>query len=250
VSELAIELRERWASVPVTCLAHRIDPLPRAISLIEAEALRRGPRPEGDDVATLAVGGDELQPIDVGFDTSPPTFVIAGPPRSGRSTALAAVAATLRRPLVVIAPRPSPLRELDGDVLALYTSAERAAAELGELLDEADGPVAVLVDDAELLAEGPVAGLLQQVVREGRDHDIVLVAAATTDDLMLLRYRGWLAEARRSRCGLLLCPGSSMDGEVFDVKLPRSLSGGWPAGRGLLIERGTTAMVQVVEVRC
>jgi S-DNA-T family DNA segregation ATPase FtsK/SpoIIIE len=135
------------------------------------------------------------------------------------------------------------------DVLAVFTSAEQAAGKLVELLDEVSGPVAVLVDDAELLTDGPLANLLQQVVREGRDHDIVLVAAATTDDLMLLRYRGWLADARRSRCGLLLCPGSSMDGEVFDVKLPRSLSGGWPAGRGLLIDRGHTATVQVVELR-
>lgn len=135
-------------------------------------------------------------------------------------------------------------------VLALYTSADQVATELGDLLDHVGGPVAVLVDDAELLTDGPVAGLLQQVVREARDHDILVVAAATTDDLMLLRHRGWLADARRSRRGLLLCPGSSMDGEVFDLRLPRSLSGGWPAGRALLIERGTSRAVQVVEVRC
>jgi S-DNA-T family DNA segregation ATPase FtsK/SpoIIIE len=249
VGRLATKLRDRWAGVPGARLAHRIDPLPRSISLADAEALRRGHRPEGAAVATLAVGGDELQPVDVDLDTSPPTFVVAGPPRSGRSTALAAVATSLGRPIVVIAPRPSPLRDLDVDLLALYTSADEAAAQLGDLLDEAGRAVAVLVDDAELVSEGPLAGLLQQVVRQARDHDIVVVAAATIDDLMLLRYRGWLADARRSRHGLLLCPGSSMDGEAFDVKLPRSLSGGWPAGRGLLIERGTTATVQVVELR-
>ena len=249
VGRLAGELRERWAHLPGEVRPHRIDRLPRSISLEDAEALRSGDRPTNDAVATLAVGGDELQPVDIDLDTSPATFVIAGPPRSGRSTALAAVATTLGRPIIVIAPRSSPLRELDRDVVAVYATADQAAAELEDRLDAVGGPVAVLVDDAELLGDGPIASLLQLVVRQGRDHDVLLVAAATTDDLMLLRHRGWLADARRSRHGLLLCPRSSMDGEVFDVKLPRSLSGGWPAGRGLLIERGTAETVHVAELR-
>ncbi|MGH3980606.1 MAG: hypothetical protein ACRDRZ_16680, partial [Pseudonocardiaceae bacterium] len=60
----------------------------------------------------------------------------------------------------------------------------------------------------------------------------------------------WLAAARRSRSGLLLNPTSYLDGEVFDLKLPRSINGGWPPGRGLLVQRGSTLAVQVPAPPC
>jgi S-DNA-T family DNA segregation ATPase FtsK/SpoIIIE len=36
-----------------------------------------------------------------------------------------------------------------------------------------------------------------------------------------------------------------VDGEVFDLKLPRSTGGGWPPGRALLVRHGTATAVQV-----
>jgi S-DNA-T family DNA segregation ATPase FtsK/SpoIIIE len=87
--------------------------------------------------------------------------------------------------------------------------------------------------------------VLGEFVTNARDSGAVLVAAATTDDLLLNRYRGWLAAARRGRTGLLLNPASHIEGEVFDLRLPRSTSGGWPQGRALLAVRGTCARVQV-----
>jgi DNA segregation ATPase FtsK/SpoIIIE, S-DNA-T family len=249
VTTRAADLTDRWAGVPAARLPRRFEPLPTSISGTDADRLRDGPRPAGDAVVTLAVGGDEPAPIDLDLDDLGPSFVIAGPARSGRSTALVAVAATLRRPVVVVAPRPSPLRDLAGrdGVAAVYTSADEAADELGDLLDELACPLAVLVDDAELVTEGRLAVLLEQVVRAARDHGIVVVAAATTDDLIACRFRGWLADARRTRSGLLLCPGSNHDGDAFDLRLPRSLAGGWPPGRGLLVTRGRTQTVQVIE---
>ncbi|HET7488113.1 MAG TPA: FtsK/SpoIIIE domain-containing protein [Acidimicrobiales bacterium] len=247
VAELATVLRRRWSALPPASRPRRVDPLPTDVSLAAVEAVRAHPRPEGDAVVTLAAGGDELGPVDVDLEEIGPAFVVAGPPRSGRSTALAAVVSTIDRPVVVIAPRPSPLRDLDG-LLALYTSADDAADRLGDLLDEVDGPVAVVVDDAELVVEGRLAQLLEQVVRAARDHDIVVVAAATTDDLIAGRFRGWLADVRRCKAGLLLCPSSNLDGDALDVKLPRSLAGGWPAGRALLVTRNRAAPVQVLRV--
>ncbi len=38
---------------------------------------------------------------------------------------------------------------------------------------------------------------------------------------------------------------SHVDGELFDLRLPRSLTGGWPAGRALLVDSGTYTTVQV-----
>ena len=103
----------------------------------------------------------------------------------------------------------------------------------------------MVVDDGELVDEFALGETLERFIRDCRDTGSVLAAAATTDDLLLNRYRGWLAHARRARSGLLLNPASHVAGEVFDVRLSRSLSGGWSAGRGLLVLRGHTMLAQV-----
>jgi S-DNA-T family DNA segregation ATPase FtsK/SpoIIIE len=208
---------------------------------------------QGNAVAILGVGGDELTPVRVDLVDVGPGFVIAGPPRAGRSTALATVVRTLtgresgQRPVILVTPRQSPLRELAGwaGIAASLSGGPDLAEQLPAALAAAGRPAALVIDDAELLADGPVARVLEGVVRTARDDDVVVIAAATTDDLLLSRFRGWLADARRSRCGLLLTPASATDGEVFDLRLPRSTGGHWPAGRGLLAVRGQTSTIQV-----
>ena len=253
VAELAAEVMARFDGVPAARLPRRIDSLPEEITLTEVEACRRAPKADGPATCVLGVGGDELAPVDVDLVDLGPAFVIAGPARSGRSTALTTMVTSLggRLPVVVIAPRPSPLRDLH-DVLgvaAILTDSATIGADLDEVVEQlGGGRLAVVVDDAELLGDGQAGVALERLVRTARDRSIVVVAAATTDDLLQSRFRGWLAEARRSRAGLLLCPGSSYDGEVFDLKLPRSLAGGWPPGRALLVARGSTKPVQVARV--
>ncbi len=155
------------------------------------------------------------------------------------------------RPVIVIAPRPSPLRALAGEdrVVAVLTSGDEVAGELAAIIDGLDGPVAVVIDDAELLTDPRAGTELEALVRRARDGDVVIVAATTTDDLIQSRFRGWLAEVRRSKAGLLVRPESSYDGEEFDVRLARSVGGGWPAGRALLIGRGRLQQVQIVQVQ-
>ena len=183
-----------------------------------------------------------------------PGFVVSGPPRSGRSTALAAMVSSLAatagndRTIVIVTPRTSPLRglgSLPGVAGVLSGNAADIAAELDQTVAGLVGPAALFIDDAELLTDGAAARILETLVRAARDTDLVLVAAATTDDLLLSRFRGWLAETRRSRSGLLLTPTSAADGEVFDLRLPRSTGGAWPPGRALLALRGQVAPVQV-----
>jgi S-DNA-T family DNA segregation ATPase FtsK/SpoIIIE len=117
--------------------------------------------------------------------------------------------------------------------------------DLEDALQAVDGPVAVVVDDAELLADDRAAGPLERLARSARDEGSVVVAAGSTEDLLVQRYRGWLAMIRRARCGVLLNPASHVDGEVFDIRLPRSTRGGWPPGRGLLVWRGEVTPIQV-----
>lgn len=241
---LGEELSRRWDGLLPDVRPQRLDPLPEEIDATQLEAMRVTPRPVGAAVATLGVGGDHLGPVDVDIAALGGSFVVCGPSRSGRSTALVSIVESLdgSLPVVVAAPRPSPLRDLDDPNITVLTndlpSALQAALAGG-------GPVAVVIDDAELLDDHNVQTLLERFVRGSRDSGSVLIAAGTTEDILLNRYRGWLATARRERCGLILNPASHVDGEVFDLRLPRSTSGGWSPGRALLVRSGATSTIQV-----
>lgn len=225
---------------PIGRRPFRVDILPSRLSLADAEALD----PSGPGVP-VGVGGDELRRQAVRLEHDGPGFVIAGAARSGRSTALLGIALALLADgveLVVLTPRPSPLRTLQGALLV--AGPEASAADVAAALNRATGRLAVVVDDAELLTDPDLDELLQQVVRGGRDSGHVLVAAGTTDDL-LTSFRGFLVEARKSRTGLLLTPASHLAGEVLGLRLPRSAAFSEPVGRGLLVRSGQSLLVQV-----
>ena len=94
----------------------RVDVLPARITLPEVLALPAPPRPATPMWALVGVGGDELAPMGVDLDDDGPGFVIGGPARSGRSALLTMAGSLLEggSELVVVAPRPSPLRHLAG----------------------------------------------------------------------------------------------------------------------------------------
>jgi S-DNA-T family DNA segregation ATPase FtsK/SpoIIIE len=252
--DAAARLRARWDGTDPTALPRRVDPLPEQVGIADLDALRVAPRPNRPAVCTPGVGGDHLGPVDVDLTEAGGSFLVAGPGRSGRSTALLAIAHSLtgwrtgELRLVAICPRPSPLRQLadaPGVLAVLGDTGGALAGELDDALAAAAGPVALFVDDGELLTDGPVGARLEGFVRETRDSDSLLVAAATTEDLLMQRFRGWLNAARRSRSGMLLDPTSHLDGDVFDLRLPRSTAGGWPPGRALLVLHGAASPVQV-----
>ncbi|MGH4015181.1 MAG: FtsK/SpoIIIE domain-containing protein [Pseudonocardiaceae bacterium] len=252
IERLGAVLRHRWEGLGDARLPHRIDPLPATVSVEELARLRVGDPPRGWASCTVGAGGDHLAPVDVDLADAGGTFLVCGPQGSGRSTALLAMAGSLAGladgtlPVIAVCPRPSPLRGIAGTagVAAVLTAGIDLRGELDDALAAVGDPVAVLVDDAELLADDPAA-VLERLVRDARDRGCLVIAAGTTEDLLVARYRGWLAAARRSRSGLLLNPASYLDGEVFDLKLPRSINGGWPPGRGLLVRRGHTLRIQV-----
>ncbi|TDD92510.1 FtsK/SpoIIIE domain-containing protein [Actinomadura rubrisoli] len=253
LERLRTALERRWDGLDPAAGPHRVDPLPESITTAELAALRSSAPPPGPAVCTVGAGGDHLAPVDVDIADAGGTLLVSGPPRSGRSAALVAIATSLagRRDgtlaVVAVCPRRSPLRgiaDLPG-VSAVITAAE-PARDLSDALDALDGrPVAVLVDDAELLADDRLAGPLDGLTAAARDGGALVIAAGTTEDLAPHRYRGWLARIRRGRCGILLNPVSHLDGEILDARLPRSTCGGWPPGRGLLAWRGGLTAVQV-----
>jgi S-DNA-T family DNA segregation ATPase FtsK/SpoIIIE len=208
----------------------RIEPLPASVALSSLP-------PRSATHLVVGVGGDEVGPLTVEVDSG---FVIAGPPRSGRSTTLMTLAQQLLsrgERVVAVAPRPSLLRGLP----ECHTDRD-ATYDLESLL--ADPPAALLIDDADLLVDSPLSNALEKAVRQMRDTGTYVVAAGTTDELNT-GYRGFVVELRRAKAGILLSPQSAADGDLLGVRLSRSVGGEIHPGRGLLCFRGAATPVQV-----
>ncbi|GAA2888538.1 FtsK/SpoIIIE domain-containing protein [Streptosporangium fragile] len=221
----------------------RVDALPMRITAAQALDLVPSFEPPSPLWALLGAGGDSLAPLGVDLLAHGPAAVVAGPSRSGRSTALLTATHSLLShgtPTVLVTPRRSPLCTLvdapgvlavldaDGDLHGAVAGHERYV---------------VIVDDAELVSpDSPLGAALEQVLRTGRDAEHGLVIGGTTGDLATA-YRGFVAEARKGRTGLLLSVQSPADGDLFNVRLPRGAVGG-PPGRGLLVTLGSVTPIQ------
>jgi S-DNA-T family DNA segregation ATPase FtsK/SpoIIIE len=188
----------------------------------------------------LAIGidGETLDPAHLELHPGD-HLLVAGPARSGRSTALALLARAAVRvdPQVAVAalvPRGTgahPLRPFSPHATVTELAAAIAAV-------PADRPLVVVVDDAELVDDhdGVLARLLS--------GDVNVVAAGRTDAIRS-GYGHWTQELRRRRRGLLLSPESDLDGDMFGIALPR-----WPlapnaTGRGYLVMDGQGTLVQL-----
>ncbi|MBL7490572.1 cell division protein FtsK [Frankia sp. AgB1.9] len=242
----------------------RIDLLPARLTFGEAMALTTAPdttpaastappSPPRPLVGLVGVGGDELTALSVDLTADGPGFTIAGPPGSGRSTALVNLAWTLLlggTRLVLVTSRPSPLHGLADAARVLgCLDADASPDDLARLLPASRGnhePTAVVIDDAELLADGPLAAPVGAFLRTARDRRAALVVAGTTEEL-LGQFRGFLLDARRGQSGLLLWPGGPGDGELFGRRLSAWAGGPRRPGRGLFFRRGTATQVQVPE---
>jgi len=219
----------------------RVDVLPMRITASQALDLEPGFRPPSPLWALVGAGGDALGPLGLDLLAHGPGAVIAGPARSGRSSVLFTAARSLisnGTPVIAVAPRRSPLRELDGALAVL----DGDSTGLRETISDRERYV-VVVDDAELInPDGPLGETLSDVLRTGRDGDHGLLIAGATGDLTTA-YRGFVAEARKSRTGLLLAVQSAADGDLFTIRIPRGTVGG-PPGRGLLVTTGTMMQMQ------
>jgi DNA segregation ATPase FtsK/SpoIIIE, S-DNA-T family len=246
IRRLGERAREKYGQSPREQRPLRVDPLPVRITAREVLRLDPGFTPPSPLWALVGAGGDELSAQGIDLRDEGPGAVVAGPPRSGRSTALLTMTRSLLNagtPVVVITPRRSPLRVLDGDagVLAVLgaTSAEH------ELLAAVEGleRYVVVVDDAELMADSMLSEPLSRVLVSGRDADHGLILAGATADLGRA-YAGFVPAALKSRCGVLVAVESPGDGDLFGVRLPRGAGPG-PLGRGLLVRPGAAAPVQI-----
>lgn len=250
LQQIAEQCRERAAGLPATTRPFRVDTLPDRLSW--EQAIQYVPRPlPSPRWALSGVGGDELTAFGPDFSVTP-TFIVAGPARSGRSTVLATLAMSLlsvRTPLVIGAPARSPLRRLAGrpGVLAVFDDSDIDPTALEQALAAAPKGAVVILDDADLLLKSKAESVLTPIAKSGAETGRGLILAGQTDRLSS-GFSGWHTEARRNRTGLLLKPQNMSDGELIGVKIPRSRLGATRPGRAILhLGDGTLRTVQVPE---
>jgi len=216
-------------------------------------AIRDLPDPVAPWLLPFAVGDAEAAPV--ALDLSEGHALVAGPPRSGRTTLLDGLALAARRSptpvaLVRIATRrrhdPEPVAWDVGPVDANDAAGlARALATLSALLAQGR-PVLCLVDDADALSDAASAAL-EDLARRGRDELVRVVA--TVDNRWAARaYGGVVPEVKRSKQGVLLAPDVELDGDLVGVRLRTPLERLGPPGRGYLVQYGTTELVQVAKL--
>ena len=190
----------------------------------------------------VGVGGDGGSPVVLDPHETGGSFLVAGPPRSGRSTTLVSLAAQLHaRSPVALCSRPGPLRQRR-DLAAVADAADPVQSREALASLAPDG--ALLVDDIDLVDDPGLLDSIEAAMRRLRDGGGLVVLAGTTD-AMAASFRGPVAAARRSRTGLLLRPEGVHDGELLGVRLRRRPANADPPGRGVLALHGRAVPLQV-----
>ena len=174
--------------------------------------------------------------------------LIAGPARSGRTTALRTIARQLRSRdpnIVLVGVARSAADDLfadDGDGTPF--DAGGTLAELLPVLGQvsADSRTwVVVVDDADRVDDPSDA--LHALIRLGRDN--VHVIASIRASAGRQGWSHWTRALRSGGKGLLLHPENAVDGDLLGVRLPRAERLEQVPGRGYLVHGGTCAAIQV-----
>jgi S-DNA-T family DNA segregation ATPase FtsK/SpoIIIE len=201
------------------------------------------------------IGVDEIDVAPVRIDVRESHFLVAGPYRSGRTTALATIVTSIGlapgpAELHLLAPRRSALAELPGwtttargaDACAESANALRELV-LARSPDEDHTPMFVVIDDAGELADGAAATPLEGILRRGRDVNVRVIASI--ESAAARGFSAWIRELRKDANGLLLTPDADLDGDLLAVRLPRGRSRIYPPGRGYLVHNGHVALLHV-----
>ncbi len=211
----------------------RIDVLPSEVSI--AEFISRARIASDEWYLPLGIGDTSLIPVGL-ILRGGEHALIAGPSRSGKTTALATIARVARAAdsdlyIAAITPRRSDLSRCPS---------VDAVIEPAQATGLTQPAVLLLVDDADLV-EGAEA--LSEIIA-ARGPAMRIVAAGNADALRS-HYGHWTQGLRRSRIGCALCPNPLADGDLWQTQLPRTNQQSFPAGRGYLVADGRTELVQL-----
>ena len=246
VHQAAEQANTRWGVIDRGRRPGHVDELPVAISA--EEALRLEPALGPGEIA-FAVGGDDLRLLPVSLEDIGNAFLVTGPRRSGRSTALHFATNRLLengQKVVLVLPRRSPLMELANNPGVLgVLGMDSGPNDLSELLKEDPENTVIVVDDFDTLTnDHNINPRIEEHIKACRDHHGGVLVACGIDEIGGM-YRGVVATARKTRTGLILAPRGSDDGSHFSARLPRSIGGPVPKGRAVQISTTGWTWVQV-----
>lgn len=204
-----------------------------------------GPSAEG----TIAVGlaDDTLNSI----GTEPRgSFIIAGPPGSGRTSALEVIAQSLSREpkaprLFLLSGRRSPLTSRAFWSAAADTpeAVEKVVGELASLVDSGNTSIALFLENIADFSATPVEFELERVLKSLIKAEAFVVGEAETSTWSQAYTLG--QPLRSGRRGLVLQPDDGDGDLLLNTSLGRIRRGTFPTGRGFLVERGRARKVQV-----
>jgi S-DNA-T family DNA segregation ATPase FtsK/SpoIIIE len=177
-------------------------------------------------------------------------LAVSGPPRSGRSTALAAVASQLAhrdtgdgRDVVVVGPGSSPLRRLPAGPGMTAAFGRGVAPLLHRLAHPRETPWVLVLDDLDALDDPELLPTFEQLAR---DDSVRLVAAMeprvgfTTNPLLTV--------VRRARRHLVLQPDDPAEFlQLTGTRLAVRPGLRMPPGRGVLLVDRIPTVVQVTD---
>ncbi|HRE03092.1 MAG TPA: FtsK/SpoIIIE domain-containing protein, partial [Ilumatobacteraceae bacterium] len=226
-----------------------VRPVERIASLPERVAASSlGPTAEG--WPPLGVWDETLGPI--GFEPVG-TFLVAGPPQSGKTSTVGAMVAALRRSdpatkLALFGSRRSPLgAAIEWDYRAnTPDEMDTLAEELTPLVAAEDPSVrglVVVIEQVSELLNSSADLALQGLLKACRSADHFVIAESESSTL----GSSWplLQAVKSSRTGIVLQP-EQLDGDViFKTPFPRVQRSEFPPGRGFFVRAGKIARVHV-----
>ncbi len=233
------DIAARWESVDQARVARSVRRLPTEVHLVDLAATGLG--------LLIGVGGPDIEPVEMRTDRASTIVLVAGPSQSGRSSTLASLISAIRPApdrVLVVAPQPSALRELaTGAGFATHYSAVGVDEALDAFVATAAPGRVLVIDDAETISSAPgVNHRLEQILRDAPETGVTVLVAARVNDLpgMFDPWARYLMSLRR----VVLLQPTVDDAFLFGVKLP-VIPPPMVPGRGLLIDRGQTTVLQV-----
>jgi DNA segregation ATPase FtsK/SpoIIIE, S-DNA-T family len=244
---IASSCLSRDGAVPTGARPFRVDVLPSRISFEDAWTMR--PASAGPLFGMVGVGGDTLTALGPDLSTGTPCFIVGGPAKSGRSTILMSMARSFLAGgarLVLVTPRPSPLRALASapGVVRLFEGPGLDEEQFAEALASLSGPGVVVMDDAEMLRECDASSELSRLIAFGADSRQALVFGGDSESLGL-GFGGWQIDAKRARRGCLIAPSTLPEGDLIGVRLSRGMLGESPRPGRCLLNTGNADLVTV-----
>jgi DNA segregation ATPase FtsK/SpoIIIE, S-DNA-T family len=198
----------------------------------------------------IGVADDTLLPLSIDPSGS---FVVSGPPGSGRTNALGTIARAVksRNPttsLYLLSPRRSILTRMEVWKAAAERpdDLEATVAELAARVDSGllkPGDVALFIETLSDFTGSPVEYELERVVKSLLKQEQFVVAESETSTWSQAYSLG--QPLRAGRKGLLLQPDEGDGDLLLNTSVGRIRRGSLPPGRGFLIGQGRSRKLQV-----